>query len=128
MKRLLLISALLLFASNGWAEQVCSIDVEDGDDIVDIFFDIEMNCEDTEILWVEFEPLNYPKTDVIDRIVASFCDFDKQILIREKVEIVGVEYPRIQCHLFNHLRRTYKPKVSLYNDLEELRKERKDGE
>ena len=101
MIKLILISALLLVTSNGWAEQICRVDVPNIEEVGQFeawgatFFDIEMNCEGTEILRVEFQPFNYPKTELIDSIVAT----ERQLglggskiesITKHKMESVGV--------------------------------------
>ena len=119
MRKILTLS-LLLFSFNGWAEQFCKVDVPNIKEVgelkawTDTVFDIEMNCEGAEILRVEFQPFNHPKTQMIDSIVTMFCDFKEEILIREKIEFVGVEYPSIMCSLNYHLRRMGIPKSEAY--------------
>ena len=80
MKRLLTISALLLFSVDVFADDVCQI-LGDGAFTGGISAVIEKECSKGEILWLQREQDIIFDTVTINRIAGYFCDFENQIII-----------------------------------------------
>ena len=98
MKKLILISALLLIASNGWAEEmfcgVNSIDYSQTEEIVmslqEVLDEVEISCEKGDLL--VYRNSSQLVFTSLRNVASRVCDKNKPIdIIKETVNVFEVE-------------------------------------
>ena len=99
MKRLSILSALLLFSVDVFAEdETCYVT---GDQVNKIVNTINENCKKGQLLWASINDGDRPITEA-NWVTSAFCDFNREILVLENgygrttVQcIIGVDEPRL---------------------------------
>ena len=99
MKKLVVISALLLFSVDVFAqEEVCYVT---GDQVNKIANSIEENCKKGQLLWASINDGDRPITEA-NWLTSAFCDFNREILVLENESgrttvqcVIAVDEPRV---------------------------------
>ena len=97
MKRLLTLTALLLFSVDVFAdEEVCYVT---GDQVNKMVNTINEDCKKGQLLWASINDGNKPITEA-NWITSAFCDFNREILV------LKIDYrTTVQCIISVHPQR-----------------------